>query len=77
MYPMFNKMLKIFQSKYLIVYRKQDGEVKTYEISRPKLKDSIGNKQEGRNNVGFKAYCFGRKQVRSFRHDRLLSITKL
>lgn len=74
---MFNKMLKIFQKKFLIVYQKENGEVKTYEISQPRLKDSIGNKQEGRNNVGFKAYCFARKQVRSFRHDRLISITKL
>lgn len=74
---MFNKLLNKFQKRFLIVYRKQDGEVKSYEITRPKLNDSISNKEEGRNNVGFKAFCFARNQVRSFRHDRVVSITKL
>ena len=74
---MINKLLNRFQSRYLLVYRKQDGEVKTYEIARPKLSDAVSNKAEGRNNVGFKAYCFARTQVRNFRHDRVISITKL
>ena len=54
----------------------QENEVKTYEIGRPDLSESFGNKGEERNNIGFKAYCFGRKQFRSFRHDRIVSITK-
>lgn len=74
---MLNKLIKKLQSKYLLVYRKIDGEVKTYEITRPRLNESIANKQEGRNNVGFRAYCFARNHVRAFRHDRVISITKL
>lgn len=76
-YGMIKKLLNKFKSKYLVVYKKQDGEIKSYEITRPKLNDSIANKQEGRNNVGFRAFCFKRNQVRSFRHDRVISITKL
>lgn len=74
---MIKKLLNRFSPKYLLVYRKQDGKVKTYEISRPQLKEALANKQEGRNNVGFKAYSFARGQVRNFRHDRVISITKL
>ena len=74
---MINKLLNKFKSRYLVVYKKQDGEIKSYEITRPKLNNSIANKQEGRNNVGFRAFCFKRNQVRSFRHDRVISITKL
>lgn len=74
---MINKLLNLFKSRYLLVYRRRDNKVKTYEIAKPSLKESISNKSEGRNNVGFKAFCFGRNQVRNFRHDRVISITKL
>ena len=53
---MINKLLNTFKSRYLLVYRKQDGEVKSYEITRPSLKDSVSNKLENRNNVGFRAF---------------------
>jgi hypothetical protein len=74
---MFNKLKNLFKPKYLLVYRKEDCKVKTYEISRPDLKNSFANKPEGRNNAGFRAFCFARHQVRNFRHDRVISITKL
>ena len=62
--------------KFFLVYRNEDNEVKTYEIGRPDLSESFGNKNEVRNNVGFKAYCFGRQDFRSFRHDRIISLAK-
>lgn len=74
---MLNKLLNKFQKRYLVVYRRHDGKVKTYEISKPRLNEAVPNKQEGRHNVGFRAYCFARGQVRAFRHDRVISITKL
>jgi len=61
---------------YFLVYRNENNEVKTYEIGRPDLSESFGNKNEIRNNVGFKAYCFGRQDFRSFRHDRIISLAK-
>lgn len=66
----------LFSSRYYIVYKKNDGKVKTYQIGNIDLFNSFGNKDDSRSNIGFKAYCFGRKQVRSFRHDRIVSITK-
>ena len=45
-------------------------------ISSINLYSSFGNKNENRDNAGFKAFCFARNGVRSFRHDRIISITK-
>lgn len=73
---MLNKIRNMFGDKYLVVYRTSNGAVKTYEISRPRLNHSFGNRSENRDNMGFKAYCFGRKEVRSFRHDRIVSLTR-
>ena len=77
MKTMIKKIKNMIGGRYLLVYKNQEGEIKTYEISRPKLGDSFGNRGQARANIGFKAYCFGRKQVRSFRHDRIISMTKV
>ena len=65
-----------FSPRYYIVYKGKDGKVKTYQIGSIDLWSSFGNKDDQRRNVGFKAYCFGRNEVRSFRHDRIISLTK-
>lgn len=66
----------LFCRKYYLVYKTGKGDVKTYQIGSINLFNSFGNKESQRNNIGFKAYCYGRKQIRSFRHDRIISITK-
>tara|TARA_A200000159_G_scaffold160572_1_gene180939 strand:- start:441 stop:689 length:249 start_codon:yes stop_codon:yes gene_type:complete len=71
-----NKVIKNQDQRYFVVYKNAEDEVKTYEIGRPQLTESFGNKEEERNNIGFKAYCFGRQEVRSFRHDRIVSLTR-
>tara|TARA_A200000159_G_C7150273_1_gene266893 strand:+ start:348 stop:590 length:243 start_codon:yes stop_codon:yes gene_type:complete len=78
---MFNLKSKIKKmtnqnQKYFIVYKNADNAVKTYEIGRPKLTESFGNKSEERNNIGFRAFCFARNEYRSFRHDRIISLTR-
>ncbi len=65
------------ENQYLVIYRTEEEKTKSYIIQKPDLYDSFGNKGEERDNVGFKAYCYGRDSVRSFRHDRIVSITKL
>tara|TARA_B110000495_G_scaffold10628_1_gene7651 strand:- start:282 stop:518 length:237 start_codon:yes stop_codon:yes gene_type:complete len=65
-----------FSSKYYIVYNSSEKKTKTYLIGVIDLYKSFGNKGENRDNAGFKAYCFARKQIRSFRHDRIVSLTK-
>ena len=64
------------ESRYYIVYRNSEDKIKTYQIGKIDLFSSFGNKDDERSNVGFKAYCYGRKAVRSFRHDRIISLTK-
>jgi hypothetical protein len=71
-----NKVMKNQDQRYFVVYKNADNRVKTYEIGRPDLSESFGNRGEERKNVGFKAYCFGRQEVRSFRHDRIVSLTR-
>ena len=71
-----NKVMKNQDQRYFVVYKNAEDEVKTYEIGRPQLIESFGNKEEERNNIGFKAFCFGRQEVRSFRHDRIVSLTR-
>ncbi len=71
------KLITKKEDQYLVVYRTEESKTKSYIISRPDLYDSFGTKGERRDNVGFKAYCYGRESIRSFRHDRIVSITKL
>jgi hypothetical protein len=67
---------KLFGNKYYVVYRNKDEKIKTYLIGDIDLYKSFGNSNEKRDNAGFRAYCFARKSVRSFRHDRIVSISK-
>ena len=71
-----NSLKRIRQNQYYVVYKNKDDKIKTYLIGDINLYNSFSNKDQGRDNAGFKAYCFARKQVRSFRHDRIISITK-
>lgn len=72
----FYKLKSFLKPKYYIVYRCSNNKIKTYLIGNIDLYKSFGNKDEQRDNAGFKAYCFARKQIRSFRHDRIISIAK-
>ena len=62
--------------KYYVVYRTEEGRIKTYLIGDIDLYNSFSNKEEDRDNAGFKAYCFARDEIRSFRHDRIVSLTR-
>ena len=70
-------MKKETDSRFLIVYRNKDNVVKTYEIGKPDLGESFGNREERRGNVGFKAFCYGREAIRSFRHEGIISLTRI
>ena len=72
----FNRVKNKLSNKYYVVYKNSNNRIKTYLIGNIDLYKSFGNKDEKRDNAGFKAYCYARKQVRSFRHDRIVSLTK-
>ena len=71
-----SKLGCLFCRRYYIVYKNSNGKIKTYQVGNINLFNSFGNKSNNRDNVGFRAYCFGRQEVRSFRHDRIIAITK-
>ena len=71
-----NYFKNLNQNRYYVVYKNKDDKIKTYLIGGINLNNSFSNKEQNRDNVGFKAYCFARKQVRSFRHDRIISLTR-
>ena len=71
-----NSFKNFRQNRYYVVYKNKDDKIKTYLIGDINLYNSFSNKEQDRDNAGFKAYCFARKQVRSFRHDRIISLTK-
>ena len=71
-----DKILNFRSNKYYVVYRNKEDKIKTYLIGDINLYNSFSNKKQDRDNAGFKAYCFARNQVRSFRHDRIISLTK-
>jgi predicted DNA-binding transcriptional regulator YafY len=73
---LYYKLKNNFSSRYYLVYKNKDGKIKTYQIGNINLFNSFGNKNDDRRNVGFRAYCFGRQEIRSFRHDRIISLTK-
>ena len=55
---MINTIKRLFSNKYYIVYKNSNKKIKTYLIGDINLYKSFGNKEESRDNAGFKAYCF-------------------
>ena len=63
-----------------MVYKNAKGHVKRFRIARPRRENEFGNKVEGLKRVGFKTTCFraGKpNKVRSFRYDRVVSLTRV
>ena len=77
-----NKDLEEYKNQKVILIEPVPHNLKALKTNTRKYKNifiepvTIGNKNENRDNAGFKAYCFARNGVRSFRHDRILSLTK-
>jgi len=77
---LFYKLAILFEARYNLIYKNAEGRVKCYQILAPRRENEFGNKAEGLKRVGFKTTCFKRgkaNKVRSFRYDRVISLTKL
>lgn len=70
------KIARLFNPVYQVVYKTKEGTTAMYTISKPKHKNEFGNMKEGLAVAGFRAHCFNRDGVRSFRYDRIISIVK-
>jgi len=61
---------------YSMVYTDAKGETQMYTITKPKHRNEFGNQKQGREVVGFRAFCYNREGIRSFRYDRIVSLTR-
>ena len=53
-----NSLKNLGQNRYYVVYKNKEDKIKTYLIGDINLYNSFSNKEQGRDNAGFKAYCF-------------------
>tara|TARA_B100002019_G_scaffold88104_1_gene76344 strand:- start:19106 stop:19255 length:150 start_codon:yes stop_codon:yes gene_type:complete len=47
-----------------------------YTITEPKHKNEFGNMRQGLAVAGFRAHCYNKDGIRSFRYDRIISLVK-
>lgn len=73
----FKTIIRWFNPVYQVVYTTKDGRTEMYTISKPKHKNEFGNVREGLAVAGFRAHCYNRNAVRSFRYDRITSLIKI
>ena len=73
---MINAIKKFFNPLYSIVYTTKDGRTEMYTIDKPKHSNEFGNVSESLRTAGFRAYCYNRQAIRSFRYDRIVSLNK-
>lgn len=76
MIRLFKRLFKRFKPTYNLVYCKRNGKTRMYHIKKPSLRYQFDNIKEGETNVGFRAWCYNRRGVRSFRYDGIISLTK-
>jgi hypothetical protein len=77
MLKLITKIKNFFKSRYKLVYTTKDGRTEMYTITEPKYKNEFGNMAEGIKVAGFRAHCYNRNAIRSFRYDRIASINKI
>jgi hypothetical protein len=70
------KIARLFNPIYQVVYKTKEGTTAMYTISKPKHSNEFGNSREGLAVAGFRAHCYNRDAVRSFRYDRIVSLIK-
>ena len=76
MKKLISKIKRLFNPLYSVVYTTKDGRTAMYTIEKPRHINEFGNTKEGLRSVGFRAFCHNRNGIRSFRYDRIVSITR-
>jgi len=71
-----NAIKSWFNPNYSVVYTDAKGKTQMYTISKPKHANEFGNRKQGLEVAGFRAFCHNREGVRSFRYDRIVSLTR-
>lgn len=76
MKKLLNSILSLFKARYQVVYTKANGMTQMYTITKPKHSNEFGNSKEGLAVAGFRAYCYNKGGIRSFRYDRVVSLNR-
>ena len=76
MKKLINKIKRLFNPLYSVVYTTKDGRTAMYTISKPQHEREFGNIKEGIKTAGVRAFCHNRNGYRSFRYDRIVSLTR-
>jgi len=76
MKKILNKIKRLFNPLYSLVYTTKNGRTAMYTIEKPRHSNEFGNVTESLRTAGFRAYCHNRDGVRSFRYDRIVSLNK-
>jgi hypothetical protein len=71
-----NKIKRLFNPLYSVVYTTKSGRTALYTIEKPQHSNEFGNAKECLHTAGFKAYCYNRGGVRSFRYDRIVALNR-
>ena len=77
MKKILNKIKRLFNPVYSLVYTTKNGRTAMYTIDKPRHANEFGNVTEKLRTAGFKAYCYNRNGVRSFRYDRIVALNKV
>ena len=76
MKKILNKIKRLLNPLYTLVYKTKGGRTAMYTINKPRHSNEFGNVRECLRTAGFKAYCYNRNGIRSFRYDRIVSLNK-
>ena len=77
MKKILNKIKRLLNPLYTLVYKTKGGRTAMYTISKPSHSNEFGNVTESLRTAGFRAYCYNRNAIRSFRYDRITSLTRV
>lgn len=73
---LLKKLKNLLNPKYSLVYTTKHGVTQMYTISRPQHRQEFGNVKEGLATAGFRAFCYNRAAIRSFRYDRIVALNR-
>jgi len=76
MKKLLKKIKNWFNPLYSLVYTDAKGKTQMYTISKPQHYNEFGNQKEGLSVAGFRCFCYNREGIRSFRYDRIISLTR-
>ena len=76
MKKLLTKIARLFNPVYSLVYTDAKGLTQMYTITKPRHVNEFGNAKQGLSVVGFRAHCYNRGGVRSFRYDRIVSLNR-